>query len=110
MQMMEERRKSKDEITTELFFRCKVHVYSWWARLSPYFEHYFVDATGDGGAVYVSLLMHHIDFSCEYLVAPGFFLGVLALLGPMLCELSFHFRRSSSNGSISTYSTLIDPH
>jgi hypothetical protein len=91
MQIVEERRKSQ------------------WARLSPYLEDYFVDASGDDGAVDVAFLMNHIDFAFEYLAASGFFPSVLALLGPLLCELSFHFVRSDSYGSTSTYSTLFDP-
>jgi hypothetical protein len=69
MQIVEERQKSQ------------------WARLSPYLEDYFVDASGDGGAVDVAFLMNHIDFAFEYLAASGFFPSVLALLGPLLCEL-----------------------
>jgi hypothetical protein len=38
MQMLEEERKSKYEVTTDLFFRRERHILSPRARLSPYLE------------------------------------------------------------------------
>jgi hypothetical protein len=54
-------------------------------------EDYLIDTTGDGGTIDVAFLMCYIDFGFEHLAASSFFLGVLALLGPLLCELSFYF-------------------
>jgi hypothetical protein len=109
MQMVEEGHKIRYEITTGLFYWREHHILGPCARLLPYLEDYFTDATGDSAVVSVVFLMHHVDLLVEYLVASGFFLGVLEFFRPLLCELSFWFEHSGSFGSTSTCSTLFDP-
>ncbi len=82
MQMVEEGRKIKCEITTGLFYRWERHILGLWARPSPYLKIWVASATRELVVVGVAFLTHREKFVEKFSAALGSLAGVKAFTGP----------------------------